>query len=108
MTDFYLKFADREEALAALSIITAQDDAGETVWRQDMASVAEVDPIYVETGNMLTDAEGVEYPEREMIEGFHLNVRSWRADVTAFLEALPSENLPEPATPAVVWAGGVA
>ena len=108
MTDFYLKFEDREEAIAVLSIITTQDDTGETVWRQDMASVAEVDPIYAETGNMLTDAEGFEYPEREMLEGFHVNVRSWREDITDFLEALPSENLPDPATPAVLWAGGVA
>ncbi|WP_417262642.1 hypothetical protein [Celeribacter sp.] len=106
MTDFCLKFTDRAEATAALPILTVQGEDGTASWRQDMASVVEVDPIFVETGNILTDAEGVEYPEREMLEGFHLNVRAWREDVIAAIAALPMENRPVPETPAVVWSGG--
>ena len=32
--------------------------------------------MYRETGNMLTDGEGMEYPEMEAIDGYHANLRS--------------------------------
>ncbi|TNE66853.1 MAG: hypothetical protein EP336_09565 [Rhodobacteraceae bacterium] len=104
--DFYLKFSVRAAALAALPILTAQDDDGETVWRQDLASVAEIGTIYAETGVTITDADGIEYPETVALDGWHMNVRTWSDDVIAAIGALPEEARPEPATPAVVWAGG--
>ncbi|WP_434286319.1 hypothetical protein [Celeribacter sp. SCSIO 80788] len=106
MTDFYLKFSDRAAALAALPILTVQDDADETVWRQDLSSVVEVGTIYAETGVTLTAADGIEYPETVALDGWHMNVRTAVAEVISAIEALPEEARPEPATPAVVWAGG--
>jgi hypothetical protein len=104
MTDFYLKFSTREAAIAALPILTVQDDAEDVVWRQDLASVAEIGTIYAETGVTLTDAEGIEYPETVQIDGWHMNVRTQDDDVISAIETLPEEARPEPATPAVVWA----
>jgi len=54
--------------------------------------------IYTETGNMLTDDEGMEYPEMVPVEGFHANMK---ADVD--IEGLPT--IDAPTTPYRKWAG---
>jgi hypothetical protein len=33
--------------------------------------------IYKPTGTMLTNEEGMEYPEMEAIEGYHVNIRNY-------------------------------
>lgn len=54
--------------------------------------------IYKPTGNMLTDDEGVEYPETAPIDGWHANL------ITAEeVEGLPEIVAPE--TPFRIWSG---
>lgn len=63
--------------------------------------------IYVETGNMLTDDEGMEYPEMEASEGYHANlIANLPGMYTGRLEV--EEGLPiidAPSTPYRKWAG---
>ena len=54
--------------------------------------------IYKETGNMLTDENGNEYPETAAIEGFHANLKS-----DEVIEGLPT--ITAPATPYRIWFG---
>ena len=57
--------------------------------------------MHRETGDMLTDDEGNEYPETEAISGYHANLR---ANLTPEQVAvLPT--VPAPATPYRIWAG---
>jgi hypothetical protein len=59
--------------------------------------------IYDPTGNMLTDAEGFEYPETAPLDGWHINIRlvgeARREDVEA-LDALYGVT---PTSPRRVW-----
>jgi hypothetical protein len=54
--------------------------------------------IYTETGNMLTDEQGMEYPEMAPIDGYHANLIA-----DPGIEGLPT--IDAPSTPYRVWAG---
>jgi hypothetical protein len=60
--------------------------------------------IYRPTGNILTDAEGNEYPEVAPLNGWHINLRlngdARRADVEALSTYFVD---PEPTRPNRVW-----
>jgi hypothetical protein len=60
-----------------------------------------IGPIYVKTGNTLTDPDGMEYPETQAVAGFHANLRETLTD--AQVAALPTVSAP--ATPYRIWAG---
>ena len=57
--------------------------------------------IYEPTGKMLTDADGIEYPEMTPLDGFHVN---FPEDVP---EIADYKLDPQPTTPYRVYAGGV-
>lgn len=65
-TDYFLKFADQDEAEAVLF-------EGEER-RPKYAAVDVIGVIYKPTGNMLTTDEG-KVPEMAPLEGWHVNVR---------------------------------
>jgi len=54
--------------------------------------------IYVESDNMLTDEDGMEYPEMVAIDGYHGNLKAPEG-----IEGLPT--IDAPATPYRKWAG---
>ena len=54
--------------------------------------------IYQESGTMLTDEEGNEYPEMIAIDGFHANIKTDKA-----VEGLPT--IDAPTTPYRKWLG---
>jgi hypothetical protein len=58
--------------------------------------------IYEETGNILTDEDGVEYPETVPIDGFHANLLA----PSEYTGDLPEVEVP-PATPHRIFAGQV-
>ena len=90
-TDFYIKLnseADLPTAFAAFykqDYVTVVDEEGnETqtpegdpylVMHTHDYAIDLVGVIYEPTGNMLTDAEGNEYPETAPVDGWHVNVR---------------------------------
>lgn len=75
--------------------------SGDFEWQSDTQMLDIIGPIYVKTGNVLTDAGGMEYPETQAVAGFHANLReSLTAEQVA---ALPT--VAAPATPYRIWAG---
>jgi hypothetical protein len=67
-------------------------------WRFTGEALDIIGTIYVESGNMLTDEEGMEYPEMVAIDGYHANIKAG-----AGIEGLPT--IDAPATPYRKWAG---
>ena len=66
-------------------------------WRFTGEALDIIGTIYVESGTMLTDEEGMEYPEMVAIDGYHANLI---ADAGLTLPTIEA-----PATPYRVWAG---
>ena len=77
------------------------EPSGAYEWQADTQMLDVIGPIYVKTGNTLTDSEGFEYPETQAVAGFHANLREELTD--AQVAALPTVSAP--ATPYRIWAG---
>jgi len=77
--DIHLKFPDEATAKSLLldaGIWVEYQDEDQT-YRSDGKGYLtdEIGLIYKQTGTMLTDDEGFEYPEMAPIEGWHINMR---------------------------------
>ena len=117
--DFYLSLPSEADMPSVLSAFYKQDmhlemglDGVETV-------VLDGDPYLVPntadyaidivgviqkaTGNILTDADGNEYPEMAPAPGWHVNVRLVTDAFREVVEALDAEYGVQPKTPARVW-----
>jgi hypothetical protein len=120
-TDFYIKLNSEAEMPTALAAFYKQDyttivdpETGEE------STQIEGDPYLVSgsadyaidvvgviqkpTGVMLTDDEGMEYPEMAALDGWHVNLRLSGDGRRADAEALAAYTVdPSPATPSRVW-----
>ncbi len=118
--DFYFSFTDEAAAATALQpfyyqpVITSVDEeTGETVETPDgdaylvmhshNHSFDIVGLIHEATGNMLTDDEGMEYPEMAPIDGWHVNLRIRGDYMRDEAEVLDTEYGVEPTTPHRTW-----
>ena len=118
--DFYFSFTDEAAAATALQpfyyqpVITSVDEeTGEPVMENDgdpylvmhshNHSFDIVGLIYEPSGNMLTDAEGNEYPEMAPIDGWHVNLRIRGDYLRDEAEAIDTDFGVEPATPHRTW-----
>ena len=118
--DFFLKLvseADMPTALAAFYHQDTETTVDEETGEETVFNVGEphlvphtkdyaidvVGVIYRPTGDMLTDADGNEYPEQAPLDGWHVNIRligdARRADV----EAIDAVYGVAPASPERVW-----
>ena len=77
------------------------EPSGDFEWQADTQMLDIIGPIYVKTGNMLTDPDGMEYPETQAVAGYHANLRETLTD--AQVAALPT--VTAPTTPYRIWAG---
>ena len=76
--------------------------SGAYEWRPLEPMLDIIGTLYVETGNMLTTEDGMEYPETEAVEGYHANLRAGlNAEQKAALPLLTKT----PRTPVRKWAG---
>jgi hypothetical protein len=75
--------------------------SGDFEWQSDTQMLDIIGPIYVKTGKVLTDPDGMEYPETQAVAGYHANLRETLTD--AQVAALPT--VAAPATPYRIWAG---
>jgi hypothetical protein len=98
-TDYFLKFADKAEANAALFTeqTNVQDDVVKTVLVPKYAAVDIIGTIYKPTGEMIQTDEG-EVPEMAALDGWHVNVR--HTDDAPELEAFRVF----PQSPSRMWA----
>jgi len=97
--NYYLKTTDEQSLWLALEAANlAVKDGDPEEWRFTGTALDIIGTIYKETGAMLTDEEGMQYPEMVAVEGFHANLIAEDG-----LEGLPEVSAP--ATPYRVWAG---
>ena len=75
--------------------------SGAYEWIADTPMLDIIGTMYRETGNMLTDGEGMEYPEMEAVDGYHANLREELTDEQVAL--LPT--IDAPTVPYRKWAG---
>ena len=127
--DFYFSFTDEAAAAEALQPFYFQPqvqsvdpetgeklfdaETGEPIMENDgdaylvMGSADHafdiVGLIHKATGNMLTDDEGMEYPEMAPVPGWHINLRIRGDYMRAEAEAIDAEYGVEPATPHRTW-----
>jgi hypothetical protein len=118
MANYYLKTNDEAslwEALEAVNLAVKDYDpedplnqqpeeldeswqpTGAYDWRFTGIALDIIGTIWKPTGNMLTDDEGMEYPEMAAIDGYHANLIADSAEGLPTIEA--------PATPYRIWAG---
>ena len=72
-------------------------------WIADTPMLDIIGTMYRETGTMLTDGEGMDYPEMEAVDGYHANLREDLTDEQVAL--LPT--IDAPTVPYRKWAGDV-
>lgn len=108
MADGFLKFTDKAEAQAFFMgkgvDLTPSGAIPDVIFidgrRMDIHIVNGDGIVYQLTGNMLVDEDGIEYPERVAVSGYHINVR-----YDAY--ALPEDFMVHaivPVNPVCVWA----
>jgi len=119
-TDFYIKLASEADMPTVLAPFYHQDtetlvddETGEEtvinvcdpymVMRTADYAIDIVGIISKPTGNILTDAEGNEYPEQAPIDGWHINIRLLNDTFREVTEAIDLTNGTSPVTPSRVW-----
>ena len=119
-SDFFLKLASEADMPTALAAFYKQDyttivdpetgaestqvegDPYLVQYTKDYA-IDVVGVLYRPTGNMLTDADGNEYPEQAPIDGWHINIRLLNDTFREVTEAIDLTNGKSPVTPSRVW-----
>ena len=127
--DFYYAFTDEAAAATALQpfyhqpqVQSVDPETGEKLYDEETGEPVmenDGDPylvmhshnhsfdivglIHEPTGNMLTDAEGIEYPEMAPIPGWHVNLRIRGDYMRDDAEAIDAVSGVSPVTPHRTW-----
>ena len=72
MNTYYLRFADRAQALSVLSELVFEGEMFST----RNTTVLDIGQLQVDTGEVTVDEEGNESPVMEALPGYHVNVLS--------------------------------
>lgn len=103
--DLYLQFESEEQAkeyLYTQTPIAFDEETQEPIEFQSQSKYQNIDiigPIFENTGEMITDAEGNETPVLEQIPGYHVNIRITRSETSDELEPFTVQ----PKTPFRIW-----
>ena len=98
--DFYLKLTSEASMPSVLSAF--YDDEGEVVSSTSDYAIDVVGVLHQPTGNTLTD-DGMEYPEMEALDGWHVNIRLSSDTMRDAAEALDVSHGVTPDSPKRVW-----
>lgn len=92
--DYFLKFTDEAEATSVIGTMEIPNES--PVLHRDGCSISVIGTMYV-NGQILTDADGMEYYEQVPVDGYHVNLRARteQLDLNAYNTT--------PATPQRVW-----
>lgn len=101
MIDFYLKLANEAAMSTVLSDFYNED--GEFVPNTSDYAIDVVGTLYEDTGNTLTDDDGMEYPEMQAIPGWHVNIRLLNDTVRETVESLNTLHGVSPESPKRIW-----
>ena len=100
-TDFYLKLASEASMPSVLSAF--YDDEGEVVSSTADYAIDVVGVLHEATGVTITDDDGMEYPEMEALDGWHVNIRLSSGAMRDAVEALDLSHGVTPDAPKRVW-----
>ena len=98
--DFYLKLANEAAMTTVLSDFYNDD---EFVPNTSNYAIDVVGTLSEPTGNTLTDDDGLEYPEMQDLDGWHVNIRLIGDEVRAAVEALDETHGVTPSVPQRIW-----
>ncbi len=76
----HLRTETFEELLSACEAVGLIDDEGEIITASHNHHLHVIGTLYDVTGNMLTDEDGNEYPEKAAVTGYHANLK-YKVDV---------------------------
>jgi hypothetical protein len=100
-TDFYLKLVSEASMSSVLSVF--YDDEGEFVSNTADYAIDVVGVLHEPTGVTITNDEGMEYPEMEALDGWHVNIRLSSDTMRDAVEALDVSHGVTPDAPLRVW-----
>lgn len=72
---YYLKSDNKQAFFDACRYAGLVNDDGEIITSSSNHCLVLIGDIYRETGEILIDSEGNEYPETEKVDGYHANLR---------------------------------
>ena len=100
-TDFYLKLANEASITTVLSAFYNED--GEFVLNTSDYAMDVVGTLHEPTGNTLTNDDGMEYPEMQAMDGWHVNIRLVGDAMRDVVEALDTLHGVTPEVPRRIW-----
>ena len=100
-TDFYLKLASEASMPSVLSAF--YDDEGEFVSNTADYAIDVVGVLHEATGVTLTNNYGMEYPEMETLDGWHVNIRLLNSTKRTTVEAIDDTLGVTPTSPLRIW-----
>lgn len=99
--DYYLKLTN--EASMATVLSDFYNEEGELVTNTPDYAIDVVGTLHEPTGVILTNAEGLDYPEMQAMTGWHVNIRLVGDAVRDTVETLDTSYGVTPETPMRVW-----
>ena len=99
--DFYLKLVSEASIPSVLSAF--YDEEGEFVSNTTDYAIDVVGVLHEATGVTITDDDGMEYPEMEALDGWHVNIRLSSDTMRDAVEALDVSHGVTPDAPKRVW-----
>ena len=120
MNDFYLKLASEADMETVLHDFYKQDTettVDEETGEETTTNVGDpylvpntsdyvidiVGNLYEPTGVILTDAEGLDYPEMQAITGWHVNIRLPNDNMSTIVDSIYETYGVTPESPSRVW-----
>lgn len=82
MNEYYLRAPDEQTMVDALKAAGFQTSRGQLQYESRQHCLILRGTLYEPTGKMLTDDEGFEYPEMQVVDGYHADL---------YADALPAE-----------------
>ena len=99
--DFLIKLPNEAAMLTVLSAF--YNEEGELVTNTADYAIDVVGVLHEPTGNTLTDDDGMEYPEMQALDGWHVNIRLSSETMRDAVEALDVSHGVTPDTPKRMW-----
>ena len=100
-TDFYLKLVSKASMPSVLSAF--YDEEGEFVSNTADYAIDVLGVLHEATGVTITNDDGMEYPEMEALDGWHVNIRISSDTMRDAVEALDVSHGVTPDSPKRIW-----
>jgi hypothetical protein len=99
--DYHLKLTDSASMATVLSDF--YNEEGELVLNTADYAIDIVGTLHEPTGVILTNAEGIEYPEMQAMTGWHVNIRLHNDNMSTIVDSIYETYGVIPESPSRVW-----